>query len=380
MSPNFFVGKIPCLRPSLPLRFNRIATHATSDAPTQASPPNPHFSLEYLVRSCGLSSEEALSASEHIKHLKSPDKPDAVLQYLRETGISESVIRSIVSRNPRILCSSVENNVRPNIDKLQELGFSIEEISYIIATKPRLLQFNIVAKLDFWLGILGSVENLFVVLKRNGSLLYSNLENVIVPNLSFLLEQYGLSLSQIARLIKLDSRVVTSNPAVLKMNAKRAENWGFVCSSRMFMYALIMVCKLNQRILDARLKNLEQLGFSQEEVTCMISKAPRLLGFAEKFVCRKMEYLINEAGCDKTDLVRNPVLLMCSLENRLIPRTVVRNLLRSKGLPVGNRAISSFMQQSEERFVKNFILPYENIIPGLHRVYADASASAGNSA
>jgi hypothetical protein len=45
---------------------------------------------------------------------------------------------------------------------------------------------------------------------------------------------------------------------------------------------------------------------------------------------------------------------------------------------VGNKAISSFMQQSEERFVKRFILPYEHIIPGLHRAYADTSA--GNSA
>jgi hypothetical protein len=41
------------------------------------------------------------------------------------------------------------SNVRPNIDKLQEIGFSIEDISYIIARNPALLQFNIVAELDF---------------------------------------------------------------------------------------------------------------------------------------------------------------------------------------------------------------------------------------
>jgi mTERF domain-containing protein, mitochondrial len=116
-----------------------------------------------------------------------------------------------------------------------------------------------------------------------------------VPNLSFLLEQCGLSPSQIARLIKSDSRVVVANPDVLKMNAKRADNLGVVRSSGMFMYALIIISQLNQHTLDARLKNLEQLGFSQEEVTFMISNAPRLLRCAEKPVCRKMEYLINEA-------------------------------------------------------------------------------------
>jgi mTERF domain-containing protein, mitochondrial len=372
MSPYLFLGKIPGLRPSLPLKFNRSATLATSDSSTQVSPPNPHFSLEYLVQSCGLSLEDALRASEHIQHLKSPDKPDAVLQFLRETGISESVIRSLVSQSPRILCSSVENNVRPNIEKFQELGFSVEDISFIISRSPRLLQFNIVEKLDFWLGVLGSVENLYVVLRWNRSLLDTNLENVIVPNLSFLLEECGLSPSQIARLIKSYSRVVMINPEVLKMNAKRAEDLGFARSSSMFMHALITISQMNRHTLDARVKNLEQLGFSQDEVAFMISKTPTLLRCSEKLVCRKMEYLINEAGCDKTDVIHNPVLLMCSLENRLIPRTVVRNLLRSKGLPVGNKAISSFMQQSEERFVEKFILPYEHIIPGLHRAYADA--------
>ena len=46
----------------------------------------------------------------------------------------------------------------------------------------------------------------------------------------------------------------------------------------------------------------------------------------------------------------------------------------SKGLPVGQRAFISFVALTETQFVKKFILPYEHVIPGLHKAYADASS------
>jgi mTERF domain-containing protein len=63
-----------------------------------------------------------------------------------------------------------------------------------------------------------------------------------------------------------------------------------------------------------------------------------VLQISEEMVGRKMEFLIKEAGCDKLHLVRNKVLLTLSLEKRLIPpRSLVRKLLESKGLPVAKK-------------------------------------------
>jgi mTERF domain-containing protein len=63
-----------------------------------------------------------------------------------------------------------------------------------------------------------------------------------------------------------------------------------------------------------------------------------VLQISEEMVGRKMEFLIKEAGCDKLHLVRNTVLLTLSLEKRLIPpRSLVRKLLESKGLPVAKK-------------------------------------------
>jgi mTERF domain-containing protein, mitochondrial len=347
---------------------------AASNAPTQVSIQNAHLHVEYLVQSCGLSLDDAHRASKHILHLKSSDKPDAVLQFLRETGISESDIRTAVSRDSRILCSHVEKNLRPNIRKLRELGFSIKDISSMISRYPRMLLSNIVGKLDSWLEALGSVVYLSVVLKRAPAVLESSFQNVIMPNLSFLKEQHGLSLRRIVRLISLCPRLITCKIEFLKMKAEEAEELGVKYSSGTFVSALMLVCKVRRSIRDARLNNFRNLGFSDEEVVLLISKAPFLLSRSEELSGRTLEFLIKEAGCDMIDVVRNPNLLMYSLDNRLIPRNIVRKLLMSKGLPVAHRAFVSFVCPTEKQFVDKFILPYEHAIPGLHRAYADASA------
>ncbi|XP_078150276.1 transcription termination factor MTEF18, mitochondrial-like [Carex rostrata] len=362
MSLNMFVGRIQmhCLRPSLP-------------PPQLASSSTQAFAVQYLVQSCGLSSEKALKASKLIHHIKSPDNPDAVLRFLREFGISESDIKTAVSRESRILCS---HNLRPNIAKLRDLGLSIEDISGFLANNPYIFQVNFVSKIDFFIGVLGSVENLSVILKarRNSSLFRSNLEKVLMPNIFFLREQCGLSPCQITRLVKSAvSRLVTSRPDVFKIQVERAEKLGIPRSSRNFINALLTVSYQKQCIIDAKLDNLTSMGLSPEEVALMISKVPTVLALPEKLVGSKMEYLIKEAGCDKIDVVRNPPLLTYSLENRLIPRNIVRKLLMSKGLPVANHKIATFIRPSEEEFVKKYVLPYEHAIPGLQKAYADAS-------
>ncbi|XP_078150234.1 uncharacterized protein LOC144545541 [Carex rostrata] len=367
----------PCIRPSLPL--NRSTPLASSNSPTQASPPNPHFAVDYLVQSCGFSSDEALTASQRFPGLiKSSNKPDAVLCFLRETGISELDIRTAVLQDVRILHSHVEKNWKPNIAKLQELGFSIKDISGIMTRNTFIFRGNFVSKINFWMGVLGSVENLSVVLNVwRGALIASSLENVIMPNISFLREHCGLSTRQIVRLIKSGPKLLSSKPEFVKRVAERAEELGIDRSSASFVGALIAINCLNQRTIDARLNNLRSLGFSPEEVAVLISKYPLLLKKKEKLLGRKLEFLMKEAGCNKLHVIQNPSLLTLSLENRLIPRNTVRKLLMSKGLSVANLSFATFAILTDKQFVEKFVLPYEPAIPGLHRAFADAGTIEG---
>lgn len=361
------------LRPSFTSPFHRLLSAAATGGP----PGDPPFAVvDYLTRSCGLSSEDAIRASKKIQHLKSPNKPDAVLRFLREIGVSESDIRTALTRDPRMLCSSVEKNLRPSLAKLQEICLSIEDISGIISRSPIVCRSNIAPKVDFWMQALGSAETVSSMMKRGASIsiLGANLEKVVMPNLSFLREQFGLSIHQIVQLIKQAPRLITSNHETLRITAKRAQDLGAACAPGTFLYALIIVSNFNQNTLDARLNNLTSLGFSQEDVNFMIGRVPSLLRISEELICRKMLFLIDEAGCDKLHIVQNPALLLYSLEKRLIPRNFVRKLLKSKEFPVGSCKFVSFLMPSEKNFVEKFVMRYEHAIPGLNQAYADACA------
>jgi mTERF domain-containing protein, mitochondrial len=341
----------------------------------QAPPLNPHFAsvaVDYLTRSCGLPSDVAIRVSKKIQHLKSPDNPDAVLRFLRQAGICESTIRAAVSREPRILCSSVEKNLRPDLAKLQEIGLSIKDISGIIARTPIVFAFNIVPKIDFLVGDLGSAELVSTFIKRNPVFLSSNLERVVVPNLSFLRDKFNLSLNQIVLLMNQAPRLITSNPDTLKIKVKRAEDIGAAYGQRTIVYALIIASNLSQHVIDARVNYLTSLRISREDVNYMIAQTPLLLRVPEEQIGRKMQFLINEVGCDNSYILRNPSLLMYSLEKRLIPRNLIRKILKSKEHPAADNKFASFVLPSEKDFVKKFVLPYEHAIPGLRQACMDA--------
>ncbi|XP_078150609.1 uncharacterized protein LOC144545929 [Carex rostrata] len=371
-----FLKQNSYVRSSLsPLRtiFNtsicRLLSTASQVAPS-ASPAS-NFAVEYLINTCGLPSDRAIAKSRYLPHLKSPEKPDAVLQFLRQVGITEPQIRAAAFRNPGFLCLSVEKCFKPRMAELQEIGFSPSHISLLFSIYPLSFQCTrLQQQIQFWMPIVGSVEKLLHLCKRSFYLLTANLETSVIPNLSFLQQQCSLSVCQIVRLINSASRLITSSHESLVSKVSRAEELGVPRSSGVFLNALIVVSCLKESTIDSRLLYWRSLGFSPKELNSIICKAPMVLGYSENLIGCKMEFLINEAACDKLHVVQNPVLFMLSLEKRLRPRILVRKLLESKGFPVTK--LSVFMKYIEVRFVEKFILPYEHTIPGLHQAYKDA--------
>ncbi|XP_078150548.1 uncharacterized protein LOC144545856 [Carex rostrata] len=371
-----FLKQNSYLRSSLsPLRaiFNtsicRLLSTASQDAPS-ASPAS-NFAVEYLINSCGLPSDRAIAKSRYLPHLKSPEKPDAVLQFLRKAGITEPQIRAAALQDPRFLCLSVEKCLKPRMAELHEIDFSPSHISLLFSIHPRSFQSTkLQQQIQFWMPIVGSVDKLLHLFKRNFFLPTVNLETSVIPNLLFLQQQCSLSVRQIVLLISSAPRLITSSRESLARNVRRAEELGVPRSSGLFMRALIVVSSLKESTIDARLLYWRSLGFSSEELNSIICKTPQVLGYSENLIGCKMEFLINEAACDKLHVFQDPVLLMYSLEKRLIPRVLIRKLLESKGFPV--KALASCMKLNEVQFVEKFVLPYEHAIPGLHQAYRDA--------
>jgi mTERF len=132
----------------------------------------------------------------------------------------------------------VEKNCRPNVEKLMEIGFSVNDMSALVSRYPRVFVSDIKPKMDFWMRALGSTEQVSMVVKGQPILLCISLEKVLIPNLSFFQEQLHLSACQIIRLIRLAPFLIKSSPeAVSKL--KRLKNLGsdahHECSCRHYL-------------------------------------------------------------------------------------------------------------------------------------------------
>jgi len=107
-------------------------------------------------------------------------------------------------------------------------------------------------------------------------------------------------------------------------------------------------------------------------VNLAISKAPRILVASEERLRRNAEFLLNEVGLPPQYIARRSVLLMYSLERRIVPRHVVLTVLKEKGLVEQDRCFFNVVAPTEEKFFEKFVAPYEESIPGLADTYDSA--------
>jgi mTERF len=84
------------------------------------------FLADYLVSSFGFSPHRALKVSAYgnLAGIKSLDRPEAVIKFLGDTGLSDTQIKSVVSLQPLLLSWSVDKTLKPRVREWVENGFS----------------------------------------------------------------------------------------------------------------------------------------------------------------------------------------------------------------------------------------------------------------
>ncbi|XP_062222002.1 uncharacterized protein LOC133921226 isoform X2 [Phragmites australis] len=364
---------IPFHRSASPIHLS--LHRALLSAAAAASPA--HFAVDdYLVTTCGLTNEQAAKAAKYISHFKFPSKADAVLAFFTgpALGLSKADIALLVSLDPRILNSSVEKTLRARVDGFLSHGFTAAQIRSFVRRAPSLFRsVNINKKLGFWMPLFGSPERLLQASDWNNWLLTTDLKKV-EPNVAFL-KQCGLSAGDIAKLLVAASRLVTMHPEYVQDAVRRTTQLGVAPGSQMFRHALATIGCICQEKVDAKVAVLkETLGWSQEEVNLAFSKAPRILVASEERLRRNAEFLINKVGLPPQYIAHRSVLLMYSLERRLVPRHLVVKALKERRLVDQDRCFFNVVTPTEEKFLEKFVAPYEKSIPGLADDYESACA------
>ena len=353
------------------LPTTRFSTAAAAYSASRADDP---FAVEeYLVSTCRLTPAQALKASKVLSHLKSPSRPDAVLAFLSGLGLSDADIAAAVAYDPKLLCSEVERTLAPRLAELRDLGLSPSQIARLVLVDPaRFRRPTVVSKLQYYVPLFGSFDNLLQAVRSNAYLLSSDLERVVKPNVAFLME-CGLDACDIAKLSVPVPSLITTNPERVRAMVERAEAVGVPRGTGMFRHALLAVAFLSEEKIAAKVEFLKKtFRWSESEVAIAVSKLPLILKHSKDRLRRMSEFLITQVGLEPEYIAHRPALLTYSLERRLMPRHYVVKFLKENGLLEQDRSYYTAVQVSENVFMEKFIHPYKEPVPSLAQDYAAA--------
>lgn len=99
---------------SAQLRRLFLSASTSASWPSVAASSDPRFMVEYLAHTCGFTAGEASKVSKSLPYLRSTEKLDAVLGFLRSQGFDGANLRKIISWKPGCLGWDVETNLAPN--------------------------------------------------------------------------------------------------------------------------------------------------------------------------------------------------------------------------------------------------------------------------
>ncbi|THU52692.1 hypothetical protein C4D60_Mb10t06600 [Musa balbisiana] len=349
------------------LFFSSSVDHAAAVGVTIS--PDPNFMVEYLVNSCGFSPSEAAKFSKPLARLRSTEKPDAVVNFMRSQGFDGAGIRKVIFRNPSRLCVNVEKNLAPKFQFLRDLGLSESDIVDAILKNDAILRLDVhrsfVPKLEMWESLLGSRELVLKHLKKSVWFFYSSVEKTLHPNLKFLTDECGIPEERVFLVLRSQPQLITNKPKSLRALVASADELGVPRQSRMFLWTLNILQRVSKESFEAKVEFMRRFGWSESEFSSAVRKAPTFLGISLDMMRRKMEFLINVVGYTPSFIASQPTILLYSLQKRVIPRFRVTEMLKLKGLWTGQCKFPYILTLSDTKFLEKFVLPHKENVPEL---------------
>ncbi|KAJ6977032.1 hypothetical protein NC653_029037 [Populus alba x Populus x berolinensis] len=273
--------------------------------------PNQHsFAASYLIKKCGFSPESALSASKHLK-FETPEKPDSVIDTFRRYGFPEDKIFKLVKKFPKAIA----------------------------------------------------------VAKTYPFIIYHRPESYLQPYVSILREN-GIPKSHIASLIYKWPRTVRVCPIRFRNTVETVKEMGFDPSKLVFTLAVLARSGQSKSGWEKKVGVYKRWGWSDEEILAAFKRNPWCMMSSEDKIMAGMDFLINNMGCESSYVAEHPILLLLSLEKRLIPRASVLQFLQSNKLIDEKPNLATLFKYSEKSFLHKFVDGFDEA-PQLLKLYRE---------
>ncbi|KAA8517153.1 hypothetical protein F0562_017446 [Nyssa sinensis] len=331
-------------------------------AGTHTSPPIPNPSIvNYLIEAFGFPERRARSISNRFLWIETTEKPQSVVHFFKQLGLSETHIRSSVRISPQILFSDIDKTLKPKLQFFQELGLTGSDLGRFISMNSTLFTRNLDGKLVRCIEIIKKTltdddnnQDLIRVLKRCNWVSTKDPDSRMLGNISYL-ESCGIVGSQLSVLLKRQPLLFIMQESALRDLVSRVIDMGFSTDSRMLVHAVFTVSCMSIETFARKLELFRSFGFSKDECMGMFRRAPGLLRTSEEKLKLGFEFFMNHTEFGKPVLLLRPTSLMYSLEERVIPRYRVFQILKSKKLLKKGLNFVNLLSFSEEKFLEKFI-------------------------
>ncbi|OMO98406.1 Mitochodrial transcription termination factor-related protein [Corchorus olitorius] len=327
------------------------------------------FTASYLINKLGFSQESALKFSKHVL-FKTPEKPDSVISFFEDKGFSKSQIKTIVTKCPQILASSV-NNLSPKLEFFLYRGFSIPDLAKFLTIYPTTLSLSLDKKIAPSFNLLSNLaqsDDMAVkILQRCPFIIGYDLNSHMIPNFNILLEN-GVPKSNIINAFLFYGNKFFTNSDYFKEIVNLVKEKGFNPLEFKFLVALVAVRMNSKSNWESKFDVYKKWGLSEQQIWEAFLKYPCVMEASKDKIAKIMEFLVNTMGIQPSTIANQGFVIRQSLEKNIVPRGLFVQDLISNGLPI-KFTLCSVFNISEQLFLQRFVHRFEDKAPELLKLY-----------
>jgi mTERF domain-containing protein len=368
-------GNLPVRNLLLSLIQKRFVKTSSTTRPPNASSSSSSssFTVQYLINSCGLPLQSALSVSKKFQiDENNLQKPQSVIQFLKSYDFQDSHIAKLIEKWPAVLRSRTEDNLKPKFDFFIKNGFVGQLLPQLAVLDPVIFRTSLDASIkpcfELLKRFLESNENILAALSRAPFLMSFSFNATVRPNLD-LLKKEGVTADRVAKLLLSQPRSLQHSNDRMVYAVTYLKQLGIEPDKTMYIHALTVIARMNESAWRKKIDMFKSVGWTEEEVLWAFKRFPCLLLSSEEKIRSMMDFFLNKMKLERQTIVANPALLKYSFGNRILPRCNVLEVLKSKKLIKGDTNIATFLKLSEKDFMERCVAKYEDKVPGLLEMY-----------
>ncbi|XP_015876273.2 uncharacterized protein LOC107412946 [Ziziphus jujuba] len=377
-----FLSKTPIRLPQIAI-FIIPTSNANSNAIGQQlflkslstlSPPSSSSdsTVDYFINSLGLSPDSALTAAKLIRRQPTA-KSDSVLELFRHYGFSSAQIADIFSRFPSLLLSDPQKNLKPKLEFLSKNGISGQALLSIVSTDPTILLRSLNKQIEPCIGFLktffknNKAEIVSLLSVKRGTWVIHKFSETMAPNIETL-RSHGVSDACIKKMIIVRPAALSRFADDFSEFVRVVKEMGFDPSSVMFIHGVCTFSGMKKDKWVSKLEVFKRFGWSEEEVRSLVVKQPKVMNSSSERLNKSLDFFMNKLGWSVDDISKYPTVLLLSFERRVFPRSIILKFLILKG-HIDKKKMGSGFILPEDKFLKNFVMEYEEKLPQLLDMY-----------